>query len=206
MRPVTRDHVLEAGGRLAHESARLAALGWMRATSGNLSEVVSHDPLLLAITASGRDKGELRPIDIAVVDADGSAVHIDGLDPVRPSAEAGLHAHIAAVTEAGSVCHVHTHSAVLAAARWPDGAVLRDLEMLKALNRGAQGDEVRVPVIANSQDMRELGRRFDAVYDHQAPAVLVAGHGSYVWGADVEQARHRTEALDWLLDTVLQLS
>ena len=75
--------------------------------------------------------------------------------------------------------------------------------MLKALDRGAHGDVVRVPVIANSQDMHELGARFDSVYDG-VPAVLVAGHGSYVWGADALQARWRTEALDWLLGAALR--
>ena len=76
--------------------------------------------------------------------------------------------------------------------------------MLKALDRGAHGDVVRVPVIANSQDMRELAARFDSVYDEGVPAALVAGHGSYVWGADTLQARWRTEAVDWLLGAALR--
>ena len=153
-----REELLAVGARLAAEAARFSALGWMRATSGNLSEVLRRDPLLLAVTASGRDKGELRPDDVAVVDARGEAVHVPGIDPVRPSAEAGLHAHVAAVTGARSVVHVHTLNAVEAAHRWPDGVVLQDLEMLKALDRGAHGDVVRVPVIANSQDMRRARR------------------------------------------------
>src|SRR6185369_8048153 len=39
---------------LVREAARFARLGWMRATSGNLSAVVSRDPLRLLVTASGR--------------------------------------------------------------------------------------------------------------------------------------------------------
>ena len=198
-----REDLLAVGARLAAEAARFSALGWMRATSGNLSEVLSDEPLILAVTASGRDKGELRPEDVAVVDAEGDAVMVPGVDPVRPSAEAGLHAHVAAVTGARSVVHVHTLNAVDAAQRWPEGVVLRDVEMLKALDRGAHDDVVRVPVIANSQDMRELAARFDSVYDG-VPAVLVAGHGCYVWGADTLQARWRTEALDWLLGAALR--
>ena len=193
-----REEVLTVGARLAAEAARFSALGWMRATSGNLSEVLRTDPLLLAVTASGRDKGELRPDDVAVVDALGDVVDLPGVGSVSPSAEAGLHAHVAEATTARSVVHVHTLNAVEAASRWPDGVVLRDVEMLKALDRRAHDDVVRVPVIANSQDMPELAARFDEVYDG-VPALLVAGHGSYVWGADTLQARWRTEALDWLL-------
>ena len=122
-----REELLTVGARLAAEAARFSALGWMRATSGNLSEVLRTEPLILAVTASGRDKGELRPDDVAVVDAEGDAVKVPGIEPVRPSAEAGLHAHVAAVTGARSVVHVHTLNAVEAAHRWPDGVVLRDL-------------------------------------------------------------------------------
>ena len=199
-----REELLAVGTRLAAEAARFSALGWMRATSGNLSEVLRREPLLLAVTASGRDKGELQPDDVAVVDGRGVAVQVGAIEPVRPSAEAGLHAHVAGVTGAHSVVHVHTLNAVEAAHRWPDGVVLQDAEMLKALDRGADGDVVRVPVIANSQDMRELAARFDTVYDDGVPALLVAGHGSYVWGGDTLQARWRTEALDWLLGAALR--
>lgn len=47
------------GALLAVEAARFASFGWMRGTSGNLSMVLSREPLRLAVTASGLDKGEL---------------------------------------------------------------------------------------------------------------------------------------------------
>ncbi|GAA0319295.1 methylthioribulose 1-phosphate dehydratase [Actinoallomurus spadix] len=193
------DHVLAAGDRLAAESARFAGLGWMRGTSGNLSEVVSRDPLRLAVTASGLDKGELRASDIAVVDDAGVSVAVDGLASLRPSAESGLHARVAAVTGADAVVHVHSLNAVVAGHHWPDGVRLRDLEMLKGIGRRADDDEVVVPVIANSQDMAELGDRFEEAYEAGTPAVIVASHGLYAWGPDLTRARHVTECLDWLL-------
>ncbi|MEU1021050.1 class II aldolase/adducin family protein, partial [Streptomyces sp. NPDC005904] len=64
----------EAGAVLAAEAARFASFGWMRGTSGNLSLVLSRDPLRLAVTASGRDKGELTPSDVVVTDGEGAAV------------------------------------------------------------------------------------------------------------------------------------
>ncbi|MDF3142250.1 class II aldolase/adducin family protein, partial [Streptomyces sp. T21Q-yed] len=57
----------EAGAVLAAESARFASFGWMRGTSGNLSVVLTRDPLRLAVTASGHDKGELTPADVVLV-------------------------------------------------------------------------------------------------------------------------------------------
>jgi methylthioribulose-1-phosphate dehydratase len=200
---IDRDAAVAAGARLATEARRLTALGWMRATSGNLSEVLSPDPLRLAVTASGLDKGELAAESVVVVDAAGAAVPVDGLAPLKPSDEAALHARIAAATGAGAVIHVHPLAAVVAGRRSPGGVRLRGLEMQKALGRDA-ADEVLVPVVANSQDMDELADRFDAAHDPRTPGIVVADHGLYVWGRDLVQARHRTESLEWLLSFHLQ--
>lgn len=195
----TAKRVLDAGARLAAESARFTGLGWMRGTSGNLSEVVGHDPLRLVVTASGLDKGELTAEDVSVVGPAGETVPVEGIEPRRPSAEAGLHARVAALTGAGAVVHVHTVNAVIAGQHWPDGVPLRDIEMLKGIGRLAHDDEVVVPVIANSQDMAELGDRFEAAHDKGVPAVIVARHGLYAWGRDLTHARHVTECVEWLL-------
>ncbi|WP_432170602.1 methylthioribulose 1-phosphate dehydratase [Streptomyces sp. 1222.5] len=187
-----------AGAVLAAESARFASFGWMRGTSGNLSVVLSRDPLRLAVTASGRDKGELTSADVVLVDERGAAVQGG-----RPSAEAALHARVATSTGAGAVVHVHTVASVAMGRRRPGGIVLRDLEMLKGVGQPAHGVEVTLPVIANSQDMGELGDRLEAARDPRMPAVVVAGHGLYVWGADPRQARHHTEVVEWLLELEL---
>lgn len=188
-----------AGAELAAESARLARLGWLRGSSGNLSVVLDHDPLRLAITVSGRDKGLLGPEDAVLVDRSGSAVP-DQLAPHRvPSAEAALHAEIAVTSGAGAVVHVHALAAVQAAERWPAGVELCDLEMLKGLGRRADGDLVRLPVVPNSQRMSELGERFRQGFRSDTPVLLVARHGMYVWGSDLRQARLRTECCEWLL-------
>lgn len=192
-------NLLEAGELLASESARYTSLGWMRGTSGNLSVRLSDSPLRLAITASGLDKGTLSASDVVEIDASGSA-----LSPGVPSAEAGLHGRIASVSGAGAVVHVHVLAPVLAAARWPGGVELRDLEMLKGFGRQAHDDLVTIPVVPNSQDMTVLGDAFEAGYRADTPALIVARHGLYVWGADLVQARHRTECLEWLMRFILE--
>jgi methylthioribulose-1-phosphate dehydratase len=193
-----------AGAVLAAESARFASYGWMRGTSGNLSVVLGRDPLRLAVTASGRDKGELGPADVVVVDGAGAAVPLPGGGtPERPSAEAALHARVVALTGAGAVVHVHTVASVAMGRLCPDGIPLRDLEMLKGIGQSAEDVEVRLPVITNSQDMRVLGDRLEAARDPRMPAVVVAGHGLYVWGANSQQARHHTEVVEWMLELEL---
>ncbi|MGW7081078.1 acireductone synthase [Streptomyces sp. NPDC054866] len=188
----------EAGAVLAAEAARFASFGWMRGTSGNLSVVLSRTPLQLAVTASGRDKGELTSADVVLTDASGAA-----LGAGRPSAEAALHARVAALTGAGAVVHVHTVASVAMGQRKPGGVAFRDLEMLKGLGHGTHEVAVTLPVIENSQDMGVLGDRLEAALQPGMPAVVVAGHGLYVWGADPREARHRTEVVEWLLELEL---
>jgi methylthioribulose-1-phosphate dehydratase len=191
---------LEAAGRaLAAESARFAAMGWMRGTSGNLSVVLGRDPLRLAVTVSGLDKGELTSADVVVVDERGVAVPDQPRPDLVPSAEAALHARLAAVTGAEAVVHVHAMAAVLAGHWYPDGVPLRDLEMLKGIGRSAHDETVVIPVVPNSQDMAEIAGAFEPQWDGKTPAFVVARHGMYAWGRDLAQARHHTEILEFLL-------
>jgi methylthioribulose-1-phosphate dehydratase len=199
-----------AGAALAAEAARFAGLGWMRGTSGNLSVTLTRNPLRLAVTASGLDKGELTAADIVVVDERGDAVDGLGGSQQRPSAEAGLHARIAQVSGAGAVVHLHALAAVVAAERWPDGVVLHDLEMLKGIGHSAHDEVVTIPVIQNGQDMTVLGDQFEAKYLRatasvaEVPAILVARHGMYAWGADLKQARWHAELIEWMLRFMLE--
>ncbi len=206
-----------AGTALAAESARFAARGWMPGTAGNLSVTLTRDPLRIAVTASGLDKGELTATDIVLVDERGDGVtDAAGTDltrtlglATRPSAEAGLHARIAAVTGAGAGIHVHALAAVRAGHRWPAGVELRDLEMLKGIGHSAHGERVVIPVVQNHQDMRVLGDDFERVYRRPAdstaevPALIVADHGIYAWGADLRQARWHLELTEALLQIAL---
>jgi 2,3-diketo-5-methylthio-1-phosphopentane phosphatase/methylthioribulose-1-phosphate dehydratase len=192
--------VLEAAGRIAETCGKLAALGWMRGTSGNVSEVLTKSPLLLAVSATERDKSTLAAGDVAVVGAAGQPIVVPGFKAAKPPAGAALHARIAAVSGAGAVVHVHTVCAVRAAAQSPDGIVLSDLEMLKGLGRAASGDKVKIPVIPNSQDPAALGDAFAAAHDASVPMIVVAGHGLYAWGEDLDAARRVAEYADWLLD------
>ena len=66
------DTLALAGQDLASEAARFAARGWMPGTAGNLSVTLRREPLRLAVTASGLDKGELTASDIVIVDHAGA--------------------------------------------------------------------------------------------------------------------------------------
>lgn len=195
------DTLAEIGPLLAAEAARFASLGWMRGTSGNLSAVLSGNPLRLAVTASGIDKGTLSAADIGVVDGLGRPVPgYQGAAGAAPSAEAALHARAARLTGARAVVHVHTIAAVAAGRRWPGGIELSDLEMLKGLGLRAAGETVVLPVVSNSQDMSELGDRLERAWNPRVPGMVVTDHGLYAWGTSLLNARHHTEIIEWILE------
>jgi methylthioribulose-1-phosphate dehydratase len=75
--------------------------------------------------------------------------------------------------------------------------------MLKGFGRTAD-DVVTIPVVPNDQDMRVLGDAFEEGFRPDTPALIVARHGIYVWGADLREARHRLECLEWLLRFALE--
>jgi len=78
---------------------------------------------------------------------------------------------------------------------------LSDLEMLKGLEGiHSHTTTIAIPILANSQDMRQLSQ---AASPHLATApygLLIAGHGLYVWGDTLIQARRHLEILEFLLE------
>jgi methylthioribulose-1-phosphate dehydratase len=89
---------------LAATAKALHARGWLLGTSGNLSAVVQEAPLLLALSPSGADKGELTAEQILLVDEHARVINSDR----KPSDETLLHLEIVQQRKAGAVLHTHS--------------------------------------------------------------------------------------------------
>jgi methylthioribulose-1-phosphate dehydratase len=186
---------------LADTAASFYRRGWMLGTSGNLSAVVSRDPLRLAITRSGVDKGALTPAAILEVDAGGERLRGEG----KASDETSLHLEIVRKRDAGAVLHTHSVWSTILSEHHASagGFALEGYEMLKGL-AGVRTHEHRewVPVLPNTQDYRTLVRDLGETLDRHAPAhgLLLAGHGLYTWGKDATEARRHVEILEFLFE------
>ena len=186
---------------LAEAGRNFYGRGWMLGTSGNLSAVAGTEPLRLAITASGVDKGALTSDHILLIDARGEVIGGHG----RPSDETLLHLTVVRVRGAGAVLHTHSvWSTLLSEAFAPDGRLLIEgFEMLKGLS-GVQTHEHRecLPVIENSQDMNELSNSLEQVLElnPESHGVLLRRHGLYTWGRDLTEAKRHVEILEFLLE------
>lgn len=185
---------------LAAESRRLAALGLMACTGGNLSVRIPGSPTRIAVSASGLDKGRLREEDFILVQEDGRPA--DG-DQRKPSDETALHLALYRATGCACVCHGHPlHAVALSLAPGP-AIRIEGIEMQKAFAGTRTHACARaLPIIDNSQDMAELSARALSAIDRDVPAVVVRGHGVYAWGRSVPEAGRHLETVEWLCHVV----
>ena len=187
-----REQVLEAN--LALGRAGLVVL-----TFGNAS-AVDRTAGVVAIKPSGVSYDRLTVADVAVVDLATGAV-VGG--ETRPSSDTPTHlALYRAWPDVGGI--VHTHSAFATA--WAqarreipcfgtthadhfDGAVPVTRALTPSRDRG------RVRARDGRGDPRDLRRSRASNRSHR-PAVLVASHGPFAWGASVEEAVENAIALE----------
>jgi methylthioribulose-1-phosphate dehydratase len=172
--------------------------GWLPATSGNLSARL--DERRIAITVSGRHKGDLDESGIMALDLDGNILS----EGCRPSAETGLHLMLyRRDPSVGAVLHTHSVNATVMSRLAGDTLLLSGYEVLKAWP-GVETHEatVRIPVFANDQDISRLAEQVERELTRtpSLPAYLIVGHGLYTWGNNVADARRNLEAFEFLLE------
>jgi len=178
------------------------ARGWAFGTSGNFSAVVQRDPLTLAITTSGVDKGLLEPGQIVAIDGGGRVLRGSG----KPSAEATVHLAIVRARGAGAVLHTHSIWSTILSDTGADGSLAIDgYEMLKGLD-GVHTHEhqERLPIIDNTQDWAAAVPQVEATLrDHPAAhGFLIRRHGLYTWGHNLAEAKRHVEILEFLLEAM----
>ncbi|HEU4340648.1 MAG TPA: methylthioribulose 1-phosphate dehydratase [Candidatus Binatia bacterium] len=195
----------DIAAELAAISRSFCGRGWALGTSGNFSAVLTREPLRLAITPSGADKGELNADQILEIGINEAG------DPSRKaSAEALLHINVVLSRGAGAVLHTHSvWSTIVSSLHAPAGAIMIEgFEMLKGLE-GVRSHQHResLPIVENSQDIRELAEKVTRILKEypNAHGFLLRQHGLYTWGANLAQAKRHVEVLEFLLETVGRL-
>jgi len=175
-------------------------------TFGNVS-CVDRAEDVIAIKPSGVAYDDLRPDEMAVIDLETGDVVAGGR---RPSSDTPTHRVLyRRFADVGGI--VHTHSP--AATAWAQAG--RDLPCLGTthadhfrgavpVTRALVGEEIRGSyeeltgeVIVETFESRGLEPL-------ETPAVLVASHGPFAWGADVERAVENAVALETVAGLALQ--
>ena len=180
------------------------ARGWLLGTSGNLSAVVQREPLRLAMSPSGVDKGELKPEQLLTIDEDARIV---SAHEGKPSDESLLHIRIVKERDAGAVLHTHSvWNTILSDLYASEGGVtIKGYEMLKGLHGVRTHEHTEfLPIIENSQDMPALAEMIGTTLNKHpmAHGFLLRRHGLYSWGRTLPEAKRHVEILEFLLETI----
>ena len=206
---------------LRHIGDQFYRRSWSLGTSSNYSVLLTRQPYVLLITASGKDKGDLHTDqDFVLVDQDQSllpwpfVVWQQETDRTverkpAPSAETGLHLMLTRRPGVGSVLHTHSVWGTLLSEEYGDqgGLWVEGYEMLKGLARVATHEHREwVPIFANSQDIGSLARIVERAIDSRQSTeihgFLLRGHGLYTWGRDLNEARRHVEIFEFLFEVL----
>lgn len=164
--------------------------------------MLSRDPLRLAITASGVDKGLMTETEVVEIDERGAVVSGSG----KPSAEASLHLAVVRARGAGAVLHTHSiWSTILSDAASAGGLEIEGYEMLKGLD-GVRTHDHRecLPILDNTQDWASAVPHVESVLKEQpnVHGFLIKKHGLYTWGRDLTDAKRQVEILEFLFEVM----
>lgn len=179
--------------------------GWSPATSSNYSARI--DDERIAITVSGRHKGELTQADVMVVDLQGRPVN----STAKSSAETLLHTVLYGWDPAiGAVLHTHSVNATVFSRLLAGESAchFENYELQKAFpGVNSHSGQLRVPVFDNTQDIAALSRHSLEVLKAypDTPGYLIRGHGLYTWGETMADCLRHVEAMEFLITCELEM-
>ena len=178
---------------------RLAESGLVTATFGNVS-AVDRDAGVFVIKPSGVPYRDLAPAKMVAVSLD-SGGPVDG--DLRPSSDAPTHLALYRAFHCGGIVHTHSrHATTLAQASLP----LRCMGTTHAdyfrgdvpVTRSLTSDEVDGDYEVNTGLVIVETFRTHGLSPSEIPAILVAHHGPFAWGADAFEAIEHAEILEHL--------
>lgn len=181
----------------------IASRHWVPATGGNFSIRTGDNSAL--ITASGKDKGELSPQDLLPVSWQQGQLSCSG----TPSAETALHAMLYQLDpQIKTVLHTHSvHATVFSRLIGDDQHLFTGYEMQKAIY-GVSCHQQPLPlaIFDNTQQIPELAAALEQRWQLKPLnyGLLVRGHGLYVWGHSLEQAKRHLEGWEFLIHCELE--
>jgi L-fuculose-phosphate aldolase len=167
--------------RVADAGRRLAAMGLMLGTSGNISERAGE---LVAVTPTGATLESLDGADVTVVDLEGGRVE----GRFAPTSELELHLGVYDRYDTGAVVHTHAPMGTALSCVLDELPVVH-YQMLEL------GGAVRVAPYATFGTPELAALTLDALSERTA--ALMSNHGTIAHGGDLDAAVSRTLLLEW---------
>lgn len=177
--------------------------GWVTGTGGGISVRVGER---IIMAPSGVQKERMLPTDMFVLDDKGEVLQSPD-STYKVSACQPLFMHAYNKRNAGAVIHSHSMNAMLVTLLCEDVFRISNMEMLKGITGVGAFDMHEVPIISNTAHEAELADTMGEAIDKypNSQAVLVRGHGVYVWGKDWIKAKTQSECYDYLFEAAIRM-
>jgi methylthioribulose-1-phosphate dehydratase len=178
----------------------IAQKNWLPATGGHLSIRAAEHSCLVT---SHKDNGEFSPQDLREISwRDGDVRSNSG-----SAAEAALHV---ALYQLFPQCKVVLHSHSLSSTVFSrliraDGYPVSGYEMQKGIAGCTNAEQaLQLVILDNAPQVPQLAAQLRQRAAELQSAVLVRGHGLYVWGDTLEQAKRHLESWEFLIACELE--
>jgi L-ribulose-5-phosphate 4-epimerase len=191
-----RDQVFDA-------NLEIVRRGLVLYTWGNASGIDRRQGLVV-IKPSGVPYDEMKPSDLVIADLDGKLVE----GKLKPSSDLPTHLVLYRAWPAvGGIVHTHSRSATA----WAQAE--REIPCYGTTHADYFYGPVPVTSRLTAREIRAdyetntglvIVRRFAVLDPMQVPAVLVAGHAPFCWGADAAEAAHTAVVLEEVARLALQ--
>lgn len=177
--------------------------GWSPATSTNYS-VRSQNRNEYIISRSGVDKSKFELTDLILINPKGEVLPPFNKPGIKSSAETEIHTALYELFPEAN-CVLHTHSVlgtVLSHTMVNEKQIVFEgFEILKGLEGNPTHELTEIlPIVPNSQDMKDILRDMNGRYAKNVHGFLIAGHGLYTWGKDVASAKRHIETYEFLFE------
>lgn len=174
---------LQVGLDIVRFGQMLHAQGFVAATDGNLS--VRLDANRVMVTPTGFSKGALQPEDLVVVDMQGNKLSGENY----PSSEIAMHLTIYRMRrDVGAVVHAHPCTAT----GFASAGIALDQPLCSEIVVTLGSVPLAPYATTGSIELSESLAPF--IPEHNA--ILMANHGVVTYGADLQQAYMRMEAVE----------
>lgn len=197
-----QDH--EEMKKLASLVRTMNSLGHNPATSGNYSLRSKTAPEMAFVSESGIDKSRFTEDNFIPLYIQSKAMHPEYLDSSRKSSdETDIHLSLYQITNANCVLHSHILDSLLFADLFvgKSFATIEGLELLKGFKGIKTHDlKINIPCFDNTQDIAALSEKIKPAILSQENnyGLLLRGHGIYVWGDSVEEAKRHLEVFEYI--------
>ncbi len=190
--------------KLANLVRVMNSLGHNPATSGNYSLRSQTSPEIAYVSESGIDKSKFTEENFLPLYYKTRQMLSENIAAGRKSSdETDIHLSIYQITNANCVLHSHLLDSLLFADLF-DGkpfATIEGLELLKGF-KGIKTHnlKINIPCFENTQDIANLAEEIKPAILAQENnyGLLLRGHGVYVWGDSVEEAKRHLEVFEYI--------